>query len=619
METSFLINTKIDADDKTLVEILKEQKFSIGYFQREYRWERKHIEQLIDDLETSFMNNYDPKHKHPEVAKYNSYYMGPLVLSNKNGSFSIIDGQQRLTSLTLLLIFLNHLQKNNLNKVSVDDMIFSDKFTEKTYNIQVNEREKCLDGLYHNGEYVIKDEDDESVQNIVKRYNDIEELFPDELKEQALSYFIYWLKEKLVFVKIVTYTEENAYTIFETMNDRGMNLTPTDMLKGYLLSKTKDAKKKNELNLKWKKRVAELHEYSQQEDLEFFKAWFRAKYAVSIRPGKKGSLNEDFEKIGTYFHTWLKDKQRQVGLDDSVSFLDFVENKFDFFSKLYLKILNAQYEFEIDLKSIYYTSYFGIAYSLAFPLLIAPVNETDDEKIQNKKLQMVAHFIECFSIYRAINQRTLGQSSIRYTVYALVKEIRNKNLSNLADILTKKMNEFEEDLEGIKKFNLHQQNKRFVRFFLARLTNYIENESGINSCIDDYMSDEIKKPAQIEHIWADDFDSHIDEFKQINDFQYYRNSLGDLLLLPKGTNQSFNDDQYQTKLPHYLKVNLLVQSLHKDCYTKNPNFTNWYKSVSLPFKPHTEFKMADIEEREKLYKCIAEKIWSVNKFNEIIV
>jgi len=618
MEPSQLINTKIDANDKTLVEILKEQKFTIDYFQREYRWERKHIEQLIDDLETAFSNNYDESHQRKEVENNNCYYMGPLVMSSKDGKLSIIDGQQRLTSLSLLLIYLNHLQKDEPVKETIDDMIFSEKYGEKTYNMQVAEREKCFNGLYQKGNYSPGSDDDESVHNLVDRYNDIIELFPEEFKNHALPYFISWLKEKIVFVKIVTFSEENAYTIFETMNDRGMNLTPTDMLKGYLLSKIKETNKKNELNGKWKKRIAELHEYSQQDDLEFFKAWLRAKYAESIRPGKKGSANEDFEKIGTYFHTWVKDKQKLIDLNGPDSYLNFVETQFDFYSKLFIKIKDAQNEFDEELSSIYYSAYFGIANSLAYPLLIAPVNEDDDDATQNKKLQMVAHFIECFSVYRSINQRTLGQSALRYTLYTLVKEIRNKGLQELAGILNKKMVEFEENLDGIKDFNLHQQNKRFVRFFLARLTNYIENESGITSSIDDYMYDGIKKPAQIEHIWADNFKAHKDEFDQSTDFQFYRNSLGALILLPLGTNQSFNKDNYETKLPHYLQYNLLAQSLHKDCYIKNPNFTNWNKKIGLPFKPYSEFKSASIEEREELYKAIAGLIWSPAYFDTLL-
>ncbi len=395
-----LISNKIDADDKTLKEILDTQKYSIDYFQREYRWERKHIEQLLADLEASFFSNYNPKHQRKDVEYYNSYYLGPIVISNKDDTFSIIDGQQRLTALTLLWIYIHNLQKNTPKPEHVDSLICSTKFGKHSYNLNIDERIKCLDDLFSKGEYNANGQD-ESVQNLVKTYEDIKELFPDELKGDALPFFIDWLKEKIVFVKIVAYSDENAYTIFETMNDRGLNLTPTEMLKGYLLSKI-PVEQKPTLNHLWRKRVGELHEYDKSEDLEFFRAWLRAKYADTIRPGRKGAANEDFEKIGTSFHSWVKDKLRLIGLNKSSSFIDFVQNRFDFYSKLYLEIADAQWNLTKGLEHLYYIKHYGIAYSLSYPLLMSPIKITDDENSINKKLNIVARFIEIFTVYRSL-------------------------------------------------------------------------------------------------------------------------------------------------------------------------------------------------------------------------
>lgn len=386
------------------------------------------------------------------------------------------------------------------------------------------------------------------------------------------------------------------------------------MLKGYLLSKVRTPEKKTILNQLWKDRIRELHEWTSLEDLDFFKAWLRAKYAETIRPGRKGSTNEDFEKIGTSFHTWVKNRLGLIGLHGDKEFGYFVEDSFRFYVDLYLKIRLAHYQKTRDLENLYFIDWFGVAGSLSYPLLIAPINEDDSETIQNQKLQMVAHFLDCFTVFRSVNQRTLGQSSIRYTLYSLVKEIRNKDLFELGSILKAKLTEQEEKLEGIRNFTLNQQNKRFVRYFLSRLTHFIEAECGVNSDIETYLSDDVKKPAQIEHIWSDIYESHKDEFDQRYDFEYYRNSLGGLILLPKGTNQSFNKDEYHKKLPHYLKQNLLAQSLHLDCYQKNPNFLNWRQASGLSFKAHTDFKKLDIEERTTLYEEIAKQIWSVNNF-----
>src|SRR5699024_9743641 len=97
------------------------------YFQREYRWHEKHIKLLIEDLTSTFLKSYKPEDERPAVANYQSYYLGPVVFSEdaESGKKSIIDGQQRITSITLLLIYLNHLQKESNSKVSISELIFS--------------------------------------------------------------------------------------------------------------------------------------------------------------------------------------------------------------------------------------------------------------------------------------------------------------------------------------------------------------------------------------------------------------------------------------------------------------------------------------------------------------
>lgn len=254
------IKGKIEADDRTVRDVLDRKKYTVDYFQREYKWERKHIEQLIFDLEASFSSSYKKNHERKDVANYNCYYLGPIVISAKDGKRSIIDGQQRLTSITLLLIYLNNLQKDRVKKVPIDSLIFSDSYGSESFNMHVPERNKYFKDLYEGKEVkVVKL--DESGKNIVARYNDIEELFPEELKGDTLPYFLDWLRDNVIFVEIKAYSDENAYTIFETMNDRGLSLTWTEMLKGFLLSKIKDTDKRDEINNFWKKRIAELNEY----------------------------------------------------------------------------------------------------------------------------------------------------------------------------------------------------------------------------------------------------------------------------------------------------------------------------------------------------------------------
>ena len=116
------------------------------------------------------------------------------------------------------------------------------------------------------------------------------------------------------------------------------------------------------------------------------------------------------------------------------------------------------------------------------------------------------------------------------------------------------------------------------------------------------------KPFEIEHIWADIYDRHSDEFNHENDFQRQRNYFGGLVLYAHRRQSSYKDMPYEEKVEHYPKQNLLTASLNSLTYENNPNFTNFVKRSGLPFKPHAQFKRADLMERQELYRQICEQI-----------
>ena len=615
------IENKIEANDRSILEVLDKKKYTVDYFQREYSWEQKHIEQLVTDLASAFLANYETTHERTEVENYNTYYLGPFVLSEKDGQRSIIDGQQRLTSLTLFIIYLHNLQASLGLSENIESMIFSEKFGKKSFNITVEERVPCLQSLFDVGAYNPTDGDDASTRNMAARYEDIGNAFPKEINAQAFPYFIDWLKEQVVLVEIIAYSDDNAYTVFETMNDRGLNLTSTEMLKSYVLSRFKVNKERHSANDLWKRSMQELHAFDKDEDQRFFQAWLRGQYAETIRASKAGSTNEDFEKIGTRFHSWFRENLHLMKLsaESSSQFIDFIKIDFKFFHSVYLKIREAEQAFNPELEHLYYIARWGIADSLRYPLLLAPLLAEDSAKIVEQKLNLVGKYIEIFAVRRSVNFRNFGASSIRYTMYSMVKEIRRKSVAELWAILAKQVAAMSETWKGMNSFRLHGQNRRFVKFLLSRISGYIDGQSGQSSDFVDYYENPNSKPFEIEHIWANKFAQHSDEFDQEHEFHECRNGIGDLVLLPRGTNQSYSDAPYATKLPHYVKENLLVKSLHELTYQNNPNFVKMTQELGLPFQAHPEFKKADIDARKKLYQEICELIWAFENPEAITV
>ena len=85
---------------KSIKSLLKDEKFTIDDYQREYKWGKSNIVELLDDLETKFMADYHPNHQTQEVSNYSSYFLGSIIVSKRDGKNYLVDGQQRTTSLT---------------------------------------------------------------------------------------------------------------------------------------------------------------------------------------------------------------------------------------------------------------------------------------------------------------------------------------------------------------------------------------------------------------------------------------------------------------------------------------------------------------------------------------
>jgi hypothetical protein len=172
----------------------------------------------------------------------------------------------------------------------------------------------------------------------------------------------------------------------------------------------------------------------------------------------------------------------------------------------------------------------------------------------------------------------------------------------------------EESFEWLIHYRLTdwRRNYNFMKFLLARVTHYIEENSWIESSVEEYLSSTIKKPYEIEHIIANKYERYADKYQDEKDFTEYRNNIGALVLLPRWYNQSFNDDIYEDKVRHYISQNLLARSLNSQCYEKNPSFLRFVNESTLDFNSHDVFWKAEIRSRWELLKTICENIWDIS-------
>lgn len=288
-------------------------------------------------------------------------------------------------------------------------------------------------------------ENDESVANILERYDDICMLFPDDLKSPSIfPLFVEWLVNNIVLVEIKTFTVDNAYLIFETMNDRGLSLNPSEIIKAFLMSKIDDEEKAEDCNVFWKERMAEVKACAGDEgDMSFFRAWLRAKYAVTKKNKTSGSSMEDYEMIGNQFHSWMKNHLSVLKLSAAQDYYFFIKSDFDFYSRLYMQIIEYRTKSNARDPMFNIVSNYCIADSLYMPLMMASVQKSDNQVTIDHKLEAVNRFVDRFINIRTLTRKSVTQTSIRDYIFEIVKEIRNKDEDQVFSILEMKINSSE--------------------------------------------------------------------------------------------------------------------------------------------------------------------------------
>jgi Protein of unknown function DUF262/Protein of unknown function (DUF1524) len=221
------------------------RRYKVPVYQRDYSWQDEHWDDLWDDIKT--------------VRQVGCvHYMGAIVLQDHGDkSYSVIDGQQRLATLSILALAVIK---------RIQDLIEADresKPNEERKNLLMTKfvGSKDTASLHYSSKLFLNENNDSFYQSYLLQlrdpinrhrlsdsnkllwrafeyfYQKVKEFFGQNVSGEALADFIdNQVAERLMFIQIVVEDELNAYTVFETLNARGLELTTTDLLKNYLLA-----------------------------------------------------------------------------------------------------------------------------------------------------------------------------------------------------------------------------------------------------------------------------------------------------------------------------------------------------------------------------------------------
>ena len=115
---------------RSVTQLLSNNRYGLDFYQREYSWGEAQVVEFIDDLAGRFLDEFNPEDNREDVASYRPYFLGPIVTELRDGVRYLVDGQQRITTLSLLLIYLRQAlaEKHSQDASFLQTLIYSAPF-----------------------------------------------------------------------------------------------------------------------------------------------------------------------------------------------------------------------------------------------------------------------------------------------------------------------------------------------------------------------------------------------------------------------------------------------------------------------------------------------------------
>lgn len=518
-------------------------RYEIPKFQRDYSWEAEHWDDLWQDI-LLVLNNEE-----------NEHYMGYLVLqTSDNKKFTVIDGQQRLTTLSILILgvlkVLNDFVERGIdveaNKIRIDSYRKSYIGTLNTITLISDNKLKLnrnSDEYYKNNLVLLKDLPLRNTNTSEKHMRECFLWFYNKLSKQfsngqEVAEFIETIVDKLFFTVITVTDQINAFKVFETLNARGVQLSSSDLLKNYLFSVIDQTQPHiseiEELENLWSRVIGKLGNNKFEDYLRYY--WNSKNKLVRKNQLFKTIRNVIKTKEDTF--NLIRDlddtADLYIGLQDPNS--EFWSDNFEIKKylgelKLYqikqtnslliaaFKNLNKEY----FTKLVKYCSIISFRYNV-----IGGLNPNEQEEIYNKIAREI-------SLNKTFNIQSLQP------IYVLD-------------------NNFENDF-STKQFKNTTRNHKIAKYILSKIELY-KYGNEINPESDNYTIEHIL-PESADESWGDFFDEEINRC-------VYR--LGNLTLLEKKLNREADVLNYENKKAVYLKSNSeLTKEIVENYDTWNEN------------------------------------------------
>lgn len=496
----------MEANATTLLNFIKDNQKNqlvIPIYQRLYSWEKEQCKQLWDDII-----------KIGGDDKMGGHFIGSILyvlddITHSNNTLLIIDGQQRLTTITLLLAALRNHWSDKRKEIEDHYLINSDKDGDKKFRLILSESDKdtLLSLIDEN-----RRKPSEPSSKIVENFKLFEEWVSNTNKLETIFKGL----EKLTIVWISLGKKDDPQLVFESMNSKGIELTQTDLIRNYIVMETDIEKQEGFYNKYWR---------AMEEEFEQNKKWFDrfVRHYLTIKTREIPNINKVYaalkdyrQKEGIGIEDLLKDLQKYCGYFCRIVFKKEAD-----------KDLNKALGFLVDLEM-----------DVIYPLLLELYSDYNDGFLSKADFIPIIALIESYICRRAVCG--LGTNRLNKVFPSFTKHIQKDQYFESLKVhfgsLTEKQR-FPNNDEFKKLFitiDFYHFQKR--EYFFERLENFKREERVYTR---EYTIEHIM-PQTLTEEWERDLGEN---FQAIHD--KYLHTIGNLTLT--GYNSEYSNKSFQEK------------------------------------------------------------------------
>jgi hypothetical protein len=596
--------------------------YHIDFYQRDYKWTEEPVKRLLDDLFYQFDQTY-AKHGDLEPTKVNInarypwYYLNTYVTNNVGGRVYVVDGQQRLTTLTLILLKLLATARTMQSKTEkwLERKIGEYSGTDHEFWMNHDRHIETLKRLMEPGMEADKIDTSSGItaENMVRNYKLISAELDAKLRTaHAFDTFVHYFLLRLVLINLAVDTN-HVPMVFEVINDRGVRLKPYEILKGKLLGQIDKVELEHgNYNALWEKQVGLVNSFKEDEIDSFFRYWLKAKFSDNRKAGQK------FD--GEYHREMFKqDLNKELNLDHNPSEVKaFLNGPFRYYTNLYARIWKATQTESEQTRSVFFNDL--NEQDNQFMLVLSACKVDDPEEVD--KIKAVAEGVD--RLFSLLQLQGAHDSNLFVSrLFSISADIREISAAEIAVVFQRHLIEELKERRGVpeteafnfaffRQMTVDRLNPRFARYVFARVELLLSKgmKQEMRQAFDKLVtSRRTLNGFHIEHILSRN-DENLELFGGDEErFEQERNRLGGLLLLKGKDNSSSGNEPYTKKLETYANTLLWNETLRADTYKSNLDFTRFADAEGLSFRPLDKFGPDELEERHKLLFELCKLIW----------